>query len=397
MKNFLFWVKNIFIVCLLFGTAFIAGCIIPGLVGYGVPGVTSPTKPDVMNGERVNVLLLGIDARPGEVNTRSDTMILACIDPTLGKVALVSIPRDSRVELPGRGINKINAANALGGPEEACSAVEELMGVPVDYYVLTNFGGFSKMVDILGGVTIDVEKRMYKPSEHIDLQKGVQHLNGYNALGYVRFRGDALGDIGRTQRQQEFMTAFARELMQSKTILKLPRLLPELKKNVKTDMNVKTMILLARMASGFKPESLISQTLPGYFYNDPATGASYWEVDRDKATTLVASLMDGQKIDVIEDTPYQKVARNTKKKAENSDLVAPEEPIIDDPGTVEEPANGDEITQPEDPTNPGVPNSSEPQEPSQVYTPYSEGSVITPSVEAPSEPTIPQVSEPEPG
>lgn len=357
--------KKILAVIALFIFSFIVGCSLPQLAGLNLWGSDEEVvnEPEIAEGEPVNILILGIDARPGETNTRTDTMILACIDPKLQKVALISIPRDSRVDIPGSGDNKINSANVVGGPKAACRAVEKLLDTKVDYYVLTNFNGFAKMVDILGGVTIDVEKRMYKPSEGINLKPGVQHLDGKKALAYVRFRDDALGDIARTERQQKFLKAFAEELFKTKTILKIPSLLPELKKNVETNMGTKTMLELAKLALKFSPDDLVAQTLPGYFYDDPDTGVSYWIVDKKKSKELIANLMDGRKVAVIQESPYPTVPKNEGKAPSNQepqskDPQEPEEP--DDPGDDWMPENpGDEpgedpvVTPPENPAPPG--------------------------------------------
>lgn len=288
------------------GVCFVLGIFLPYIMDFNYLNIFGKTAaPKISKGEPANILLMGIDARPGEeYNTRTDTMMLACVNPDEKRVAVISIPRDSRVKLSSNETGKINAANVYGGPRAASRAVEKLLGVNVDYYVMVNFNGFASIIDSLGGVTIDVEKRMYKPSEGINLRPGVQHLDGKNALAYVRFRGDTLGDISRTERQQKFMRAVVQQMFDQKTILKMPALLPEIADNVKTDMDLTDMAALAKLAAQFHPKDLIAQTVPGYFYNDPVTGASYWEVDRNKASRLVASLLNGKKIAVVEDTPY---------------------------------------------------------------------------------------------
>lgn len=378
------------------GLCFAIGCALPKLFNLNFWDVVDQTTgPDVEAGEPVNILLLGIDARPGEVNARSDTMMLACVDPAKKKVALISIPRDSRVYVPG-SVDKINGANAVGGPREACRAVERLMGVDVDYYVLTNFSGFSKCIDILGGVTLDVEKRMYKPSEGINLRPGVQHLDGKAALAYVRFRGDALGDIGRTERQQKFLTAFASELLKSKNILKLPSLIPELKKNIKTNMGLKTMLALAGTASSFKPESLICQTLPGYFFDDPDNGLSYWIVDKTKIDGMIASLFAGRKVAVVEEAPYceteiKSTQTSNIRPKQSSDVVSPTEPT----DTVEplEPTypDADEGTDGTWPEDEMIPDSNVPPGDSTVPPVVEEP--LTPSTVSPN---IPMIQDPVP-
>ena len=245
---------------------------------------------------RVNILLLGVDDRHSKNrNERTDTIIFASIDSQLKKVVLVSIPRDTRVNIPGHGWDKINAAHVLGGIDLTKQMVSELLGKPIDYYMLVNFEDFKKVIDTLGGVTIDVEKNMYHPDEYpytINLKKGLQHLDGEKALMYVRFRSDALGDISRTQRQQKFLKALAEQALQPETILKLPKLVPEVIKMVETDMSTKDMMSLLAFSRELNKDSIITQTLPGYFYN--YNGISYWQADLEAAKNLVDMLFEGQ-------------------------------------------------------------------------------------------------------
>ena len=258
-----------------------------------------------LKGEPFNILFMGIDARDNKSNTRTDTMILASIDPKNKKVAMVSIPRDTHIK-DSKGRNeKINFINYDKGPEAACKVVAELLDTEVDYYVLTNFAGFGKIVDALGGVDIDVETNMYHwdVSNIINLKKGNQHLNGDQALQYVRYRGGPTADIGRTQRQQKFIKALANEMFKAKTILKLPALIPEINKYVRTNIPLKDMVYMANMAKKFDSSSITAQTLPGYPYTDPSTGASYWEADQEKATIIVESLLQGKTFSVVGDPP----------------------------------------------------------------------------------------------
>lgn len=309
MKQHLPFFKKMFVAGILIGLCFVAGIYIPSLFGVNIfDKIEDANAPQISEGEPANILLMGIDARPGqEFNTRTDSMILACVDPARSHVALISIPRDSRVELKNGYYDRINAANVIGGPRASVQAVEKLVGVDVDYYVMVNFQNFASIIDTLGGVTIDVEKRMYKPSEGINLKPGVQRLNGHDALAYVRFRGDALGDISRTQRQQKFLKALAEEMVKGKTILKLPALVPDLAGNVTTNMSTRNMVAVAEMARSYKPADLVCQTLPGYFWTEPGTGKSYWKVDEEKAARLVAALFKGRTQNVVEDSPYAEI------------------------------------------------------------------------------------------
>ena len=259
-------------------------------------------------GKTINILFMGIDARNAKENSRSDTMIVASIDPDTQKVAMVSIPRDTRIKNSAGRYDKINGVNYLEGPEAACRQVSKLLDVPVDYYVVTNFGGFGDIVDALGGVHINVEENMrhadpVNPALAINISKGYQYLDGKQALAFVRYRGGATADIGRTENQQKFIKALAAEMMQSKTILKLPQLIPEIKENVRTNLPLQDMIYLANMAQKLDMENIAAQTLPGYFYHDSITGASYWEADKKIAGILMDSLLKGESFPVMSEAP----------------------------------------------------------------------------------------------
>ncbi|MDD3365217.1 MAG: LCP family protein [Syntrophomonas sp.] len=300
---------------LVFGIFYAIGV---GLVSSFLPGTelaNNNTSSVVEDKKRITILFLGVDARPGDTtNARADTIILASIDPTRNKVAVVSIPRDTQIDgAAGSGMDKINSANVTGGPELAVKKVESLMGEKIDYYVEMNFEGFKKIVDTLGGVSINVDQRMYKPTEDINLQPGVQRLDGREALAFVRYRGYVQGDIERTAHQQEFIKALGKELLQPATIAKLPQLIREANTYVDTDLRLTDMLKMATWAPGFNSESIIAQTLPGYFLDKrDANGvltASYWVADTKQASTLLDKMLDGQTVAVLVDAPAS--AQNT--------------------------------------------------------------------------------------
>ena len=207
--------------------------------------------------QKVSFLLIGTDKRPGESSYNADSIILASFDPQTKIVSLLSIPRDTRVTLPGsKKYYKINAVPMLKGIPELQKQIAELTGIKVDGYVLTNFAGFKDIIDTLGGITIDVEKNMKyqtgdKEDGYIDLKAGVQELDGSKALQYARFRQDATADIGRAARQQKVLTAVGKKMVEPATILKLPRLVPELFKAVETDLTLKDLLSLATAAKLF--------------------------------------------------------------------------------------------------------------------------------------------------
>lgn len=308
---------KIFLLVVIFAVSFMGGRFI---AGFGSPDAPPLASGDGKDGElpvdRLNVLLLGIDARKGEKDARTDSMILVSIDRATKKIALVSIPRDTMVKIPGHGREKINSANIYGGVDLARETVENIMGVEIPYYVKTNFEGFKDIVDTLGGVTIDVEKRMVYRAEGIDLHPGMQRLDGYNALGYVRFRYDTLGDIARTERQQKFLQALAKEMLQAGSIVKLPKLAPQIMAAVDTNLSLSDMYFLTKVAANLDTQNMASATLPGVFYN--ARG-SYWKVDEEKAKLVLNDLFSGVKVAAVEGSysePVKSVAHKPGVKKE---------------------------------------------------------------------------------
>jgi LCP family protein required for cell wall assembly len=205
--------------------------------------------------ERVNILLMGVDSRErsSDEMPRSDTMLIASIDPVGKTYTLFSVLRDTYVEIPGYGSSRINAALAYGGPSLAMQTVSNFTGLPIDYYVITDFEGFIGLVDAVGGVEIEVEKDMYyhDPADQgkydINLKKGLQHLDGEKALQYVRFRHDALSDYTRTERQRKFLSALADKLKRGTTVLQLPEIMDSLRPYLQTNLKSLDMIKLAAL------------------------------------------------------------------------------------------------------------------------------------------------------
>ncbi len=306
MKSF---IRKSFLLAIVFGLFFGVGCGVAGLFSPSVQTVASSdpkqAAPAVDDKKRTNILLLGVDARKGEKISRSDTIILASVDPKLNRAALVSIPRDTKISgSAAGGMDKINAANVAGGPEYAVEKVEELMDEQIDYYVEIDFEGFKNIIDALGGVTIDVDQKMYKPSEDINLKPGLQTLDGYGALAFVRYRDYPMGDIERTEHQQAFLKALGQEVLKPATVVKLPTLVREVTANVKTNLGLKDMLKIASWAPGFTSESIVAQTLPGSFYDQRNSQgvltASYWVADKNKTATLLDTMLNGQTVAVVQ-------------------------------------------------------------------------------------------------
>ena len=162
--------------------------------GY-TPSLTG-TKPIV-------ILAVGSGARPGDdvLHSLSDSIHLIFLNPGKHRATMVGIPRDSYVDIPGHGTNKINSALFYGGPELMVQTIESISGVHIDYWAITTFWGFTDMINEIGGLTVDVPFRMYDPSySRADLQPGVQTLNGTQALSMARDRHSMLeGDFARQE------------------------------------------------------------------------------------------------------------------------------------------------------------------------------------------------------
>lgn len=272
------------------------------------------------------VLLIGTDARPEEQSVGNcDTLILAHIDAAQNRTALLSIPRDTLIMHAKFGEQKINAIARLGnGWNSVVQSVQDLTGQKIDGYAVANFAGFTNIIDTLGGITINVEKNMYYVTGDskdgvINLQKGIQTLNGSQALQYARFRNDPLGDITRTTRQQAVLQAVAKKLLQAQTFLKLPRLIPQLMRTVKTNISMTRLWTMSGILRQEGKMQIISQTLPGYFVNGKKT--SYWKVRSEQAQAVTKKLFeDGVTTETLVKPPEgeQRFIESQAKQGEHS-------------------------------------------------------------------------------
>ncbi len=249
-----------------------------------------------------NILLLGVDSNGADTDlwegTRTDTIVLLNIDPKTRSLNAISIPRDSKVYLPGdMGIQKINAAHAIGGIKTTVKTIEDTLGVKIDRYIMVHDEAVRKIVEALGGVDIYVEKNMtyhdYSGNLHINLKKGQQHLDSNQVVGYLRFRHDALGDIGRAQRQQWLMRGILRQLQQPQTIAKIPQILSIANEYVKTDMSLYEMSQYASLAKHLDIDHIEIATLPGAPNKKGFT--SYWILDPEKTQEVVNRLIYREK------------------------------------------------------------------------------------------------------
>lgn len=221
------------------------------------------------------VLLLGVDS-PKSFKTRTDTIMLATVDTKTRKARLVSIPRDTRVKIKGAW-DKVNAAYVYGGIDLAKETVEDFLGVKVDRYVIVNFNSLTQIVDAVGGIEVDVPFRMLNRLENIDLQPGLQTLDGADALAYSRFRDTKSDDIDRAKRQQEVIEILAKKIFGLEGLKNLPELVKLMQENVETDVPVKEIFALAKLATDIIDNEIVSVVVPGK--NERIDGLWYWSPD----------------------------------------------------------------------------------------------------------------------
>ncbi len=251
--------------------------------------------PDVLTSPYTKeIMVMGVDPRTDDTG-RSDTLFLVSLDEEAKRASILSIPRDTRVEMEQGAYEKINHAYAYGGHEYAQKVLERLLAAKIDGYVIVNIRAFEKMIDTVGGVDIDVEKRMYyeDPWDEdgglvIDLYPGEQHLDGKQAMEYVRFR-DEEGDIGRIARQQKFLKALLARVTSPEVVPHLAQIVRELGSVIETDMELGDMARFASLLPDIKGNGVESVLLPGR----PAwwQETSYWLPDIKETRRLLASQM----------------------------------------------------------------------------------------------------------
>ncbi len=272
-----------------------------GEVEFQIP---DPPQKD----ERVNVLVLGVDVgdpKDGRAPSRADTMILASFNPQDKELDLISLPRDTRVDIKGKGLDKLGHAHAYGGAPLAMDTIGSFLGIDVHYYFSIDYAGFRKFVDNLGGVRVNIPFDMdyYDPYDNpplrINLKKGWQTLNGEKALQYVRYReGYPNQDIGRIEAQQAFMDAVIDKILSAGTVLRLPALADTLSSHLKTNMTPSDMGKYAFRAAGIDKESINMYRIPGD--SKYINGISYFLYDQQKTEELVSMILGREDIVKVE-------------------------------------------------------------------------------------------------
>ena len=278
--------------------------------------------------DKSTIMIMGIDERDDDVG-RSDTLMIASLDPKKNQASLLSVPRDTRVKIKGHGFDKINAAYAYGHEQLSQNTVENLLGVNIDHYIIINSKSFKKIIDAIGGIDINVSKRMHYEDPWdddgglvIDFQPGMQHMDGAKAITYVRYR-DEEGDLGRIRRQQDFMKACMDKLVSPAIIPQLPTVIKEVMGSIKTDLSLRQLLEFAGTLKESKNNGLKTDMVPGRpLYID---GISYWIPDLNKlrntvAETLGVSMSSKYKTRMEDDIrEYEKSIPATAKEVPASD------------------------------------------------------------------------------
>ena len=261
----------------------------------------------------INILIMGTDFvfdrethKIISEGGHNDTIVLAHIDPKAGKINLLSIPRDTLAEIPEYGRTKINTAHIIGGPELAGTTVKNLLGIPIDRYAVINPRGIIRLIDLLGGIRIYVDKDMHYVDKagnlYINLSKGWHNLSGEEANGYLRFRMDPLGDINRVQRQQGFIGALLKKFANPANIWRIPLVTQVATENIKTDLSLNEIFRIGNLVRCLTKDDLRTILLPGNF-----------SVESDKPCFWIADTEETEKI-------LSKYFAKTIKTPKTSDL-----------------------------------------------------------------------------
>lgn len=242
-------------------------------------------------GERV--LLLGVDSRTGDKG-RSDAIVIMSPQPLGRGLTMLSVPRDSRVPVPGRGTTKINHAFAYGGADLSLATAEQFLNLPLEHHITFNFKAVEEIVDALGGITLEIESPMnyHDPYQNllIDLEPGVKHLNGEEALGFLRFRRDSRGDIGRGDRHRQFIEVFIKTALKPSSWPRLPAVYKAFTENVQTSMTPFQLIRFSAASALALMRGIDSQSVPGR--SATIDGVSYWIPDEEALVLQVDELFN---------------------------------------------------------------------------------------------------------
>ena len=286
---------------------------------------------DTDPGEAQTIMILGSDRRPkdnveGGSGARSDTIMLVRLDPDKDATALMSLPRDLKVEIPGHGTDKINAAYDLGGPRLTVRTVKQLTGLSINHVINVSFGGFWRAVNAVGCVYGDIDRRYYNDSAeytYINVQPGYQRLCGRKALQYVRFRHED-NDLVRSARQQDFLRQAKQQVNASDLIARHDRLVKIFGRNTTTDerLRSRTEVLRLLKLAVFSAGRPIQE-----IHFEGLIGPSYVEASDDRVKKLVDEFLQ------VEDTPGPRGNIERKDRPKRKRPTNPEAAGLEDATT----------------------------------------------------------------
>lgn len=260
--------------------------------------IEAEEEPEELTGE-VTGLLIGIDGAEDTTSDplRTDTIILGRVNFDTGQIKILSIPRDTRVNING-SLDKINHAYALGGKDLTIKTIEDFLDIDIDHYIKVEMDMVQELVDIIGGVELDVSQRMYysdptaKPPLLIDLQPGVQVLDGQKSHDYLRFRSYPDGDVGRVKAQQYFMREFIKQTLKPSNLLKVDKLVKAFYDNVETDLSLKDTLKYGWNAKKLDINNIKTFIIPGY--DEYIDNISYWIYDPLETEKMVEDFKYGK-------------------------------------------------------------------------------------------------------
>ncbi|MCR8641078.1 LCP family protein [Paenibacillus sp. N1-5-1-14] len=263
---------------------------------------TTSIQPSSKEPDRsFNILIIGTDARDTEIS-RSDVIMVAHVNPTSKEARLLSIPRDTRVNIDGVGYTKVNHAHILGegksgnhgGTESVMQVISNMLNITINYYVKTNFEGFERFIDTIGGLDVQLDEEVrFTYTDNIMVGPGLVHLNGEEALMFVRERKSlSEGDFGRQKNQALILRAIAKKLLQASSIKQMPSLITQVKKDVlDTNFTDGDLISLAWMMSDMNSDRMEYSSIPGHSAQlmDPLVRQQlyYWIPDQDGVHALI--------------------------------------------------------------------------------------------------------------
>ncbi|PTX17671.1 cell envelope-related function transcriptional attenuator common domain-containing protein [Halanaerobium congolense] len=257
---------------------------------------------------KVNILAVGYDSNINGAS-RADTIILISLDVDSKEAGLIFLPRDTYINSSKRNFTKLNSAHVYGGIELTQKTIEEMLKIDIDYYLETDFKGFEKIIDRLGGVNVNVSRHLNYVDKagglYINIPAGQQNLNGKKALQYVRYR-DERGDIGRIERQQKFVDAVFAKVLSPAILTKIPGIIKEVNDTINTNIPIQDITPFINMAKEIDLSQIETKMLPG----EPKyiNGISYWVPDLKEANIMVENLVRNKSY--IKNKDYQLTVLN---------------------------------------------------------------------------------------